>query len=192
MTSICPQCQGKGKTITTPCSDCRGQGRIKKKQQVTIKVPAGVDNGMRLRMGGYGDAGEGGGAPGDLYVFINVEPHSVFQREGDDVVVELPITFSEAALGAKKELPTVLGGSCRITVPEGSQSGKIFRVKGEGAPNVHGKGRGDMLVEIIVETPVGLNEQQKDLLRQFGELEKESNSPRKRSFFDKLKVFFTN
>lgn len=192
MTSVCPRCYGKGKTITTACSECRGDGRVKKKQTIKIKVPAGVDTGMRLRMSGYGDAGEGGGPPGDLYVFISVEPHSVFQREGDDVIVELPLSFSEAALGCKKELPTPLGGTCRITIAEGTQNGKVLRVKGEGAPNVHGRGKGDMLVKVIVETPVDLNEKQKDLLRQFGELEKEQNSPRKRTFFDKLKSLFTN
>lgn len=193
MTSVCPQCYGKGKVITDPCSSCRGDGRMKKKQHVTIKVPAGVDTGMRLRMAGYGDAGEGGGPAGDLYVFISVEPHSVFQREGDDILVELPLSFSDAALGCKKELPTVHGGSCRVNIPEGIQSGKILRVKGEGAPNVHGRGsRGDMLIKTIVETPVSLNEKQKELLRQFGELEKEQNSPRKRNFFDKIKNFFAN
>lgn len=191
MTSVCPQCYGKGKTITDPCSECRSEGRVKKKQQIQIKVPAGVDTGMRLRMSGHGDAGEGGGPAGDLYVFISVEPHSVFQREGDDVFVELPLSFSEAALGCKKELPTPHGGSCRITVTEGIQTGKILRVKGEGSPNVHGRGKGDMLIKVIVETPVSLNDRQKDLLRQFGELEKEQNSPRKRSFFDKIKVFFS-
>jgi molecular chaperone DnaJ len=192
MTSVCPQCYGKGKTITDPCKECHGDGRVKKKQQVKIKVPPGVDTGMRLRMSGYGDAGEAGGPAGDLYVFISVEPHSVFQREGDDVLVELPLSFSDSALGCKKDLPTPHGGSCRISIPEGTQSGKVLRVKGDGAPNVHGRGKGDMLIKIIVETPVSLNDKQKDLLRQFGELEREQNSPRKRSFFDKLKVFFSN
>lgn len=192
MTSVCPQCYGKGKTITDPCSECRGDGRVKKKQHIKIKVPPGVDTGMRLRMSGYGDAGEGGGPSGDLYVFISVEPHSVFQRDGDDILVELPLSFSEAALGCKKELPTAHGSSCRISIPEGVQSGKVLRVKNEGAPNVHGRGRGDMLVKVIVETPINLNEKQKELLRQFGELEKEQNSPRKRSFLDKIKVFFSD
>lgn len=192
MTSVCPQCYGKGKTISEPCKECHGEGRVKKKQHIKIKVPPGVDTGMRLRMAGYGDAGEGGGPAGDLYIFISVEPHSVFQREGDDVLVELPLSFSEAALGCKKDLPTPHGSSCRINIPEGTQNGKVLRVKGEGSPNVHGRGQGDMLVKIIVETPVSLNEKQKELLQQFAELEKEQNSPRKRSFFDKLKVFFSN
>ncbi len=193
MTSVCSQCYGKGKTISDPCKDCHGEGRVKKKQHIKIKVPAGVDTGMRLRMSGYGDAGEGGGPAGDLYVFISVEPHSVFQREGDDILVELPLSFSEAALGCKKELPTPHGSMCRINIPEGTQSGKVMRVKGEGAPNVHhGRNRGDLLVHVIVETPVSLNDKQKELLRQFAELEKEQNSPRKRNFFDKLKGFFAD
>jgi molecular chaperone DnaJ len=192
MTGVCPQCHGRGKTITDPCSECHGEGRVKKKQHVKIKVPPGVDTGMRLRMSGYGDVGEAGGPSGDLYVFISVEPHTVFQRDGDDILVELPLSFPEAALGCKKELPTPHGGCCRISILEGTQSGKILRVKGEGSPNVHGRGRGDMLIKISLETPVSLNEKQKDLLRQFGELEKEQNSPRKRSFFDKVKVFFSD
>lgn len=192
MTSVCPECYGKGKMVTDPCLDCRGQGRVKKKQQVKIKVPAGVDSGMRLRLSGYGDAGEGGGSAGDLYVFISVEPHAFFERDGDDINVELPLSFSEAALGCKKELPTPLGETCRLVIPEGTQTGKILRVREEGAPNVHRRGRGDILVHICVETPVHLNEKQKDLLRQFAELEGEQNSPRKRNFFDKLKAFFTH
>lgn len=192
MASVCNQCQGRGKTITEPCVECRGAGRVKEKQQVKIKIPAGVDTGMRLRMSGYGDAGEGGGPAGDLYVFISVEPHSIFIREGDDIIIELPLNFSEAALGCKKELPTPQGGSCRITIAEGTQSGKILRVKSEGAPNVHSRGKGDLLVKLSVETPVNLNEAQKELLRQFAEIEKEQNSPRKRSFFDKIKIFFSN
>ncbi|NDD57964.1 MAG: molecular chaperone DnaJ [Chlamydiae bacterium] len=191
MATICPQCNGKGKVVSDPCKDCHGETRIKKKQKVTIKVPAGVDSGMRLRLSGYGDAGEGGGQAGDLYVYINVESHKLFQRDGDDLLLELPISFTEAALGAKKEIPTALGGSCRVNIPEGTQSGKLLRVKNEGCPNVHGQGRGDLLLKIIVETPVDLNEKQKDLLKEFAELEKESNSPRKQTFMDKLKGFFS-
>ena len=192
MSSVCPQCQGKGKTITSACKECRGEGRTKKKQHITIKVPPGIDSGMRMRMAGFGDAGEGGGPPGDLYVFINVEPHPVFQREGDDIILELPITFSEAALGIKKELPTPRSGTCRITIPEGTQTGKVLRVKDAGAPNVHGRGNGDMLVKIVVETPVALTEKQKELLKAFAELEADRNSPRKRTFFEKIKDFFTD
>ncbi len=191
MATVCPQCSGAGKVITNPCPDCKSSGRVKSKQTVTIKVPPGVDTGMRLRLSGYGDVGERGGSAGDLYVFISVEPHTLFQREGDDVLIELPVGFAEASLGCKKELPTALGGSCRITIPEGTQHGKTLRVKGEGAPNVHGGSRGDMLIRVVVETPVHLTEKQKELMEAFGALESEKNSPRKRSFFDKLKTFFS-
>jgi len=191
MTTICPSCHGEGKTITDPCKSCRGSGREKKKQTVKINVPPGVDTGMRLRMAGYGDAGEGGGPPGDLYVYITVRPHEIFKREGDDVLIELPVTFSEAALGTKKEMPTPTGGNARINIPEGTQNEKTFRIRGEGAPNVHGGSKGDLLVRVVVETPVGLNEKQKKLLQDFQKLEGDHNSPRKRTFFDKVKSLFS-
>jgi molecular chaperone DnaJ len=190
MTTACPACHGKGKTISDPCNNCRGLGRTREKQRVQINVPAGVDNGMRLRLAGYGDAGEGGGPPGDLYVYISVSPHEIFEREGDNVLIELPISFSEAALGVKKEMPTPSGGTARITIPEGTQHSKTFRVRGEGAPNVHGSGKGDLLVLVAVETPIGLSEEQKQLLSEFAKLEGSHNSPRKRTFFDKIKGLF--
>ncbi|HSX03331.1 MAG TPA: molecular chaperone DnaJ [Rhabdochlamydiaceae bacterium] len=190
MTTVCPTCGGYGKTITKPCTRCQGAGRVKKKERIKIKVPPGIDSGMRLRMAGYGDAGEGGGPSGDLYVYLTVEPHDIFERQGDDVIIELPLSFSEAALGCKKEMPTPQGTTARINIPEGTQHGKIFRVRGEGAPNVHGQGKGDLLVKIAVETPVSLNEKQKELLSAFGELENGQNSPKKKSFLSKLKDFF--
>lgn len=190
MTGVCSSCQGYGKTITKPCPQCHGAGRVKKKQRTTIKIPAGIDSGMRLRMSGHGDAGEGGGPPGDLYVYITVEPHQIFERQGDDVIIELPLGFAEAALGCKKEMPTPAGGTARINIPEGTQHGKVFRVREEGAPNVHGQGKGDLLVKIAVETPISLNEKQKELLSAFGALEGSNNSPKKRTFLDKLKGFF--
>jgi molecular chaperone DnaJ len=192
MSSPCPTCHGHGKTISDPCKECHGEGRLKKKQNVTIKIPAGVDNGMRIRMAGYGDAGIGGGQPGDLYVYINVEPHAVFQRDGDDIIIELPITFTEAALGCKKEIPSPVGNPLRIEIAEGTQPDKVLRIKGKGAPNVHGQGEGDLLVRVSIETPVRLSDKQKDLLQKFAELETESNSPRKKNFFDKMKSFFKN
>ncbi len=190
MTTICPGCQGQGKIITIPCKSCHGTGREKKKQKIQINIPAGVDSGMRLRMGGYGDAGEGGGPPGDLYVYINVRPHDIFEREGDDIVIELPISFSEAALGTKKDLPTPTGDKARITIPEGTQNAKVFRVRGKGAPNVHGGGQGDLLVQVVIETPVGLSDKQKTILKDFAKLEGSHNSPRKRTFFDRIKSLF--
>jgi molecular chaperone DnaJ len=164
---------------------------VKKKKHVKIKVPAGIDSGMQMKMSGYGDAGEGKAPAGDLYVHISVAPHKFFQREGDDLHIELPIAFAEAALGAKKEIPTILDGAIKINIPEGTQSGKTLRVRNEGVPNVHGQGRGDLLVKLSVETPINLNEKQKDLLKEFAKLETDQNSPKKKTFFDKIKVFFS-
>lgn len=192
MSSPCPHCGGAGQVITDPCASCSGAGRTKTRQKIKIKIPAGVDNGMRLKMSGHGDAGEAGGPPGDLFVNIEVEPHEAFHREGDDVYLDLPITFPEAALGCKKEVLTPLGESCRIQIPEGTQNGKLLRVSGKGFPNVHGQGQGDLLIRIAVETPVRLSEKQKEILRSFEETETPQNHPRKKTFFDKMKVFFSN
>lgn len=191
MSSVCPQCNGAGQVITDPCRDCHGAGRVKEKQKIKVRIPAGVDNGMRLKMSGYGDAGEAGGPSGDLFVYIEVEAHEAFTREGDDVLLDLPLTFPEAALGCKKEVPTPFGETCRLNIPEGTQSGKTLRVSGKGFPNVHGQGQGDLLVTITVETPVKLSEKQKELLRSFESMETPQNHPNRKSFFEKLKVFFT-
>ncbi|WP_139414241.1 molecular chaperone DnaJ [Chlamydia abortus] len=193
MASTCPECGGEGRMITDPCSSCRGQGRIKDKRSVRVQIPAGVDSGMRLKMEGYGDAGQNGAPAGDLYVFIDVEAHPVFERRGDDLILELPIGFVDAALGMKKEVPTLLKeGAYRLTVPEGIQSGTILKIKNQGFPNVHGRGRGDLLVRVSVETPQNLSEEQKELLRKFAATEKAENFPKKRSFLDKIKGFFSD
>ncbi|MCI5052850.1 MAG: molecular chaperone DnaJ [Simkaniaceae bacterium] len=190
MTSACPNCHGAGKIVTKPCGECQGSGRKKLKERVKLPIPAGVDDGMRLKMSGLGDDGENGGPPGDLYVFISVKEHDIFMRDGDDVVITLPLSFADAALGVKKEIPTPLSGTYRITIPEGTQSGKILRVKGQGMPNVHGHGKGDLLVQVKVETPVNLNAKQKQILTDFAETEEPKNSPNKKSFFEKIKSFF--
>jgi molecular chaperone DnaJ len=192
MTTLCPRCQGRGSTITDPCKACHGEGRTKQKQKTSIKVPPGVDSGMRLRIAGYGDAGERGGPAGDLYVHINVEPHKVFHREADDLIIEVPISFTEAALGCDKEIPTLLEENpSKIHISEGTQTGKILRIKQKGMQNVHGHGKGDLLVKLTVETPIDLSDKQKALLEEFGELAKEHNSPRQKTFFDKVKVLFS-
>jgi molecular chaperone DnaJ len=147
---------------------------------------------MRLRIAGYGDAGERGGPAGDLYVHINVEPHKVFHREADDLIIEVPISFTEAALGCDKEIPTLLEENpSKIHISEGTQTGKILRIKQKGMQNVHGHGKGDLLVKLTVETPIDLSDKQKALLEEFGELAKEHNSPRQKTFFDKVKVLFS-
>ena len=190
MTMACPTCHGEGKVITDPCKNCRGQGSVKEKQHIKIHIPAGVDSGMRLKMSGHGDAGQSGGPPGDLYVFITVEAHDLFERQGNDILLDLPVSFTEAALGCKKEVPSLFHQSCRITIPEGTQNGKVFRVKGEGFPNVHGHGKGDLMVRVYVETPTDLNEKQKQLLKEFGEMELPANQPKRKGFLDKIKDFF--
>lgn len=190
MTSTCPTCHGSGSMITNPCPNCHGAGKTKKKQNIKIQIPPGIDNGMRLKMAGYGDAGENGGPPGDLYVYIQVQPHDMFERKGDDILLNLPISFVEAALGTKKEIPTLDKTSYLLTIPEGSQPGKILRIRGHGYPNVHGNGKGDLLIQIQIETPVNLSAEQKKLLQDFALTEKPQNSPNSKSFFEKLKRVF--
>ena len=191
MSMTCPDCHGEGQQITDPCKECRGQGVIREKQTIKVHIPAGVDTGMRLKMAGYGDAGVSGGPPGDLYIFIQVQPHEVFEREGNDVVLNLPISYADAALGCKKTVPSPHKRSCRLVIPEGTQSGKVFRIRGEGFPNVHGRGKGDLLVRVFVETPTKLSTKQRELLKEFAELEGPANFPKSTSFLDKLKSFFT-
>lgn len=190
MSMGCPQCHGEGEIVTDPCRTCAGEGRTKIKRRVNVRVPAGVDTGMRLRLAGYGDVGPGGGAPGDLYVYITVEPHEFFQRQGNDIILDLPVTIGEAALGCKKDIPSFSPQTVRITIPEGTQTGKIFRVKGEGFPNVHGSGRGDLLIRINVETPTKLTDRQRELLQEFTSLEESVNFPKKKGFLDKIKDLF--
>lgn len=192
MTMACPSCHGEGKVIIKSCKNCHGQGAVKEKQRIKVHIPPGIDSGMRLKMSGYGDAGAGGGVPGDLYIFITVEPHEIFERQGNDVLLDLPISFTEASLGCKKEVPSLFNHTCRITIHEGTQNGQVLRVKGEGFPNVHGHGRGDMLIQIFVETPTGLSDQQKQLLKAFGDLESPNNLPKRKGFLDKIKDFFSH
>lgn len=192
MSMPCPECHGTGQKIVDPCKTCHGEGLIKEKQRVKVHIPAGVDTGMRLKMSGYGDAGAEGGPAGDLYVFITVEPHEIFEREGNDILLTLPISFTEAALGSKKEVPSLYSHTCRITLPEGTQNDMIFRVKGEGFPNVHhGQGKGDLLVKIFVETPKQLSEKQRQLLDEFAKLEIPNNLPKRKTFLDKVKAIFS-
>lgn len=165
----CDQCHGEGKIIERPCQECHGSGRVRKERKIMVRIPAGVEDGSRLRMAGEGEAGDRGGPHGDLYVFISVKPHPVFAREGNDIVCEVPLSFVQAALGDEIEVPT-LDGKAQLKVPEGTQGGTLFRIKGKGLPYLHSHGRGDEHVRVRVVTPTRLTGEQKELLRKFGGL----------------------
>lgn len=187
--TTCPKCHGEGKMVDNPCGDCRGQGKKGKKVKVDVKIPAGIDDGTRLRVQGEGEPSSNGGPRGDLMCYIQVQQHPLFQRDGDNVYCQLPITFTEAALGAEVTIPTLKGKST-MTLPPGTQSNQVFRLRGQGFPNVHGQGVGDQLVEIIIEVPKKLNAKQKELLQEYSETEHKSVGPKRQSWFDKLKDFF--
>lgn len=165
----CGQCHGEGQVILQPCKECRGTGKVKERKKIKVKVPPGVDTGSKLRIKGEGEEGERGGPPGDLYIFIYVEPHDFFSRDGDDLVCQIPITFPQAALGAEIEVPS-LNGKRKLSIPRGTESGDVFRIKGEGFPKLKGHGRGDLVVQAIVKTPKHLTKRQEELLREFEEL----------------------
>ena len=185
----CGQCGGQGTIVKNPCRSCGGSGVRQKTTQLNIRIPAGVDTGSRLKLRGEGEHGRNGGPAGDLYVVLNVRPHPLFSRDGTDVVCEMPITFPEAALGADIEVPT-LGGKVRMKVPAGTQSGKVFRLKGKGVPDLRGYGRGDQLVRVIVEVPRKLTARQRELMEEFArDMQKEVN-PLTKGFFDKVKEIF--
>ena len=186
----CERCHGTGQIIKNPCKHCHGEGRVKVEREIKVNIPKGVDAGQRLRVTGGGQAGLRGGESGDLYVYINIKPHKIFKREGTDVYCEIPISFVQAALGAKVEAPTI-DGKVELTIPAGTQSGAVLTMRGKGIPYLRGNGRGDEFVRIKVLTPKNLSERQKKLLREFEDGGSDStNNPEKKSFFDKLKDLF--
>jgi molecular chaperone DnaJ len=188
----CPKCHGTGKIIPEPCVSCGGAGRIKRTKTLEVKIPAGIDDGMRIRSTGNGEPGVNGGPPGDLYVEIHIKQHTVFQRDGDDLHCEMPISFAKAALGGEIEVPT-LEGKVSFTIPEGTQSGKTFRLRSKGIKGVRSGYAGDLFCHVLVETPVKLTEKQKDMLREFELLTSEGgarHSPQTKSWKDKVKEFF--
>lgn len=185
-TRTCTACNGQGKTITTPCSQCNGRGKVRAVKKIEVTVPTGSEDGLSLRFSGRGEAGERGGPSGDLYVVLNVKQHDFFERRGNDILCEIPITFVQAALGDKVDVPTI-HGDVKLDIPEGTQTSKIFKIKGKGVPYRRGSGAGDQYVQVVVTTPTKLTDKQKELLAEFGRVTSEDQQMGKKSFWDKVK-----
>ncbi|XAT56128.1 molecular chaperone DnaJ [Rhodobacteraceae bacterium IMCC1335] len=185
----CPSCSGMGQVISNPCSSCGGQGRSNKDRSLSVNVPAGVETGTRIRLSNEGEAGLRGGPAGDLYIFIEVREHKIFQRDGNSLFCRIPVSMSGAALGGDIEVPTMDGGRSRVKIPAGSQSGRQMRLRGKGMPSIKSAQKGDMFIEIAVETPVNLTSKQRELLREFEALS-EDNNPESKSFFSSVKSFW--
>ena len=188
MTSTCPACKGGGEVIESPCTQCRGSGSVQERTEIQIRIPPGVEEGVRLRVAGEGDAGPGGSPRGDLYCLIREREHKAFQRSGPDVLTEVPFSYPQLALGDRVEIPT-LRGRVEMTVPPGTPSGKVFRLRGQGLARMEGGGSGDQLVRVFCEVPGRLTDRQKELLREFKELEDEKSG--KRTFFDRVVDYFS-
>jgi molecular chaperone DnaJ len=187
----CPTCQGLGRVVKNPCRSCTGSGRVQRERTLNVNIPQGVEDGTRIRLAGEGEAGLRGGPKGDLYIFLSIATHPLFKRDNADLHCSVPVSFSTVALGGNVEVPTLGGGRVRVAIPEGTQSGKEFRVRGKGMPGLRGQGpHGDLIVEVLVETPVNLTKKQQDLLREFEKAGGAQNSPKSTSFFAKVKEFF--
>ena len=185
----CPTCNGMGQTIKNPCKSCNGAGRVEREKTLSVNIPAGVETGTRIRLAGEGEAGLRGGPTGDLYIFIEVKDHALFQRDGANLYCRVPVSMADAALGGDIEVPTIDGGKARVRIPEGSQSGRQMRLKGKGMPQLRSKDTGDMFIELAVETPVNLTARQKEILREFNKLSHENN-PQSEGFFSSVKSFW--
>lgn len=185
----CPTCGGQGQVVKNPCKVCHGAGRVEVDRQLQVNIPPGVETGTRIRHAGEGEAGLRGGPSGDLYIFIEVQPHAIFEREGTDLHCRVPVSMATAALGGEVEVPTIDGGRSRVKIPAGSQSGRQMRLRGKGMPALRGGGAGDMFIELAVETPVNLTARQKEILKEFQGIEAENN-PEGASFFKKVKSFW--
>jgi molecular chaperone DnaJ len=193
----CPRCGGSGRMVLDPCEDCRGQGQVRRERTLSVRIPAGVDDGARIRLAGEGDAGARGGPRGDLYIFISVKPHELFERDGLDLLCTVPVPMAVAALGGEIEAPCLMGGEtcdgqCKLAVkvPEGAQTGRTVRLKGRGMPSLRSRERGDLVVELFIETPAKLTARQKELLREFAGLCSESQHPKNANFLGKAKRFW--
>jgi molecular chaperone DnaJ len=186
----CPACQGRGSVIETPCGGCGGAGRVTRERTLEVNIPAGVEDGTRIRLAGEGEAGMRGGPPGDLYIFLSLKPHEIFQREGADLYCRVPIGMVTAALGGEFEVPTLEGGRTTVKVPEGTQTGKRFRLPNKGMPVLRSKSRGDMYVQVVVETPQKLTKRQRELLREFEKQSSNDTQPETSGFFAKMRELF--
>jgi len=186
----CPQCQGRGQTIKDPCPKCAGQGRVVEERSLSVNIPAGIEDGTRIRLAGEGEAGQRGGPAGDLYIFLAVKPHEFFQRDGADLYCKVPISMTTAALGGQFEVTTLDGTQTRVKVPEGTQNGRQFRLKGKGMPVLRQPNVGDLYIQTAVETPQNLSRRQRELLEEFVQLSSKENSPQSSGFFSRMKDFF--
>jgi molecular chaperone DnaJ len=185
----CPTCQGRGQVIADPCGACGGQGRVTKERTLSVNIPSGVEDGTRIRLAGEGEAGMRGGPAGDLYIFLSVRPHEFFQRDGSDLFCKVPVSMTTASMGGEIEVPTIDGKKARVAIPEGTQTGKQFRLKAKGMPVLRSSQFGDMYIQVAVETPVNLSKRQRELLREFDK-EARNNSPESEGFFAKAKAFW--
>jgi molecular chaperone DnaJ len=190
MVRTCPACHGRGQSIKTPCGSCGGRGLTQKERTLSVKIPAGVEDGTRIRLAGEGDMGARGGPPGDLYLFLSVKPHPLFERDGPDLYCRAPAPMCKAALGGEMEVPTIDGDRAKIAIPAGAQTGRRFRIKGKGMTHLRSKERGDLHVELQVETPVNLTPKQRKLLEEFARDCGEEAHPQTQGFFDSVKRFF--
>lgn len=188
----CPTCQGRGETIDNPCSTCAGSGRVTRERSLSVNIPAGVEDGTRIRLAGEGEAGLRGGPPGDLYIFLSLKPHPFYQRDGADLFCRVPISMVQAALGGEFPVRTLDGGECRVKVPEGTQSGRQFKVKGKGMPVLRSRDVGDLYIQAVVETPQSLTKRQRELLAEFEAESSHKTHPESAGFFAKMKDFFEN
>tara|TARA_Y100000590_G_scaffold319152_1_gene361169 strand:- start:540 stop:1679 length:1140 start_codon:yes stop_codon:yes gene_type:complete len=188
----CPDCSGSGEQISSPCKDCKGMGKKQSRKKISTNIPKGVDDGTRIRLSGKGEAGIKGGGNGDLYIFVSIEPHSIFKRSEENLFFEFPISLTDAALGTTVEVPTIDGGKAKVKIPAGTQNGKQFRLKEKGMPMMRNRNYGDLYIRAITEVPVSLTKEQKSLLEKFKQLEDSKTNPTIKNFFEKAKRFWKN
>jgi len=188
----CVSCQGRGKVVRDPCTTCGGSGRVAQERDLSVNIPAGIEDGTRIRLAGEGEAGLMGGPPGDLYIFLTIRPNDFFQREGADLYCRVPISMARAALGGTVEVPTIEGEKTKVKIPEATQTGRQFRLRGKGMPVLRSSLKGDMYIQVAVETPQNLTRRQRELLEEFEAISSNENHPESHGFFSRARVFFDN